>query len=175
MQFKLQLSTLLLTLALGVVVTAVPVEDLGAKRSIFDDCFKQGYQVGHGAGCNSASGNSKIKRDAAGLTERERSNLTEGKVKVPPPAAIAAIGGNWRQCWRQEVGGNLPLRCLNPDLAAKFWRQLAAIYLLAANLLAALAAKLAALAANPAAVGGKGGGSPKLMAAILAAVVALFP
>ncbi|KAJ7290012.1 hypothetical protein C8J57DRAFT_1705521 [Mycena rebaudengoi] len=61
MQFKFQLSALLITLALGLVSAAPAVEGVVAERSVFDDCFNLGFQAGESAGCNAASGNSKRK------------------------------------------------------------------------------------------------------------------
>ncbi|KAJ7117269.1 hypothetical protein C8R43DRAFT_960766 [Mycena crocata] len=81
-----------------------------------------------------------------------------GKVKVPPPAATAAIGGNWRQCWRQYFGGNsLPekydlTKWLKVRLGAKIVAAVAALYLLAAILFGGSGGKVGG-------GGGKTGGS----------------
>ncbi|KAJ7154326.1 hypothetical protein C8R43DRAFT_949973 [Mycena crocata] len=62
---------------------------------------------------------------------------TRGKVKVPPSAATAAIGGNWRQCWRQglticygeelkvQLGANIvaAVAALYPLAAVSIWRR----------------------------------------------------
>ncbi|KAJ7290013.1 hypothetical protein C8J57DRAFT_1458717 [Mycena rebaudengoi] len=61
MQFKFQLSALLITLALGLVSAAPAVEGVVAERSVFDDCFNLGFQDGEAAGCSAASGNGKRK------------------------------------------------------------------------------------------------------------------
>ncbi|KAJ7800032.1 hypothetical protein B0H14DRAFT_3491037 [Mycena olivaceomarginata] len=60
MQFKLQISALLLAFAMRVVSAAAVANDstlsLGQK-DVWNDCFNLGYEGGEASGCNAASGN----------------------------------------------------------------------------------------------------------------------
>ncbi|KAJ7840604.1 hypothetical protein B0H14DRAFT_3457980 [Mycena olivaceomarginata] len=58
MQFKLQISALLLAFAMRVVSAAAVANDSTlVKKDVWNNCFNLGYEGGEASGCNAASGN----------------------------------------------------------------------------------------------------------------------